>query len=240
MTQKEFDIAVFGASGATGRHVVSLAAEQGLKVLAIDHSAPPASDRRTDVFYAVADVLTDDLKEFIRSADAVISTLGVALTPTTAIDPPPLYTDGTRAILEAMQAAGTQRLSVISAAFVEEDDSLPTWFRVTIKQALRVILDQMREMETLIGSARNIQPTIARPGWLLEKPLTEQYDIASGGLPKNTIRTRHADLAHFLLRTITDDTWVGSTPFVGRAEDAFDESLLAASREIEKLIKKST
>ena len=52
-------IAVFGASGATGREVVRHALRAGLEGVAIDRSQPDEEDRVEGVTYRQADVLED-------------------------------------------------------------------------------------------------------------------------------------------------------------------------------------
>jgi len=238
MASQQFDLLVFGASGVTGTHVVAQGAERGLSILTVDRDEVSDRALRDGVRHQKADVLNDDLGDIvaqIKPEGGVISCLGVTFGPKTALSPPPLYSEGTAAILEAMRAHGARRLAVISAALVEPDDGLPLWFRSTIENVLTNILDDMRAMERRVENEPDLDYSIARPGWLLDKPLTKTYKTREKFLPEGTIRTRNADLAHLLLTAVIDNQWVRAKPAIGHAEHLFDESILAVSREIKDM-----
>ena len=163
MSQKR--IAVFGASGATGREVVRHALRAGLEVVAIDRSQPDEEDRLEGVTYRQADVLEDDLADAMKGCDAVISTLGVAFSPSNAMSPPPLYTKGTGNILDGMQRAGIDRIVVISAAFVADQPSLPKWSMASAplwELSARFVPDQRWRPRSMVnGVVRNTRAPVA-------------------------------------------------------------------------------
>jgi len=111
-------IAVFGGSGATGHEVVRLALRAGAELVLIDQNLPDETDRVEQVSYRGTDVLKDDLVQAIEGCDAVIAAMGVAFSPSNAVAPPRLYTEGSANILGSMERAGIERIAVISAAFV--------------------------------------------------------------------------------------------------------------------------
>src|SRR5262249_39202139 len=104
-------IAVFGATGATGRQVVDQALEAGHEVTALVRS--PAS---LGVRHPRLEVVTGDVKQpqaveaVVRGQDAVISALG-----TNQRGPVSVCGDGVRAILAAMARHAVRRLVVVSA-----------------------------------------------------------------------------------------------------------------------------
>ena len=63
----------------------------------------------------------------------------------------PLYTTGTRRIMDAMKDADVSRLIVISASFVETMDRGPIWFRLPAAIGLKRVFDQMKEMEHILA-----------------------------------------------------------------------------------------
>lgn len=228
-------ILVFGASGTTGRSLVDQAVAAGLRVRAIERSwdeappAPPQVERLT------ADILEDDLAPLLDGVDAAISTLGLGLGFGTMIDPPPLYTESTRRLIPALRAASCRRLLVISALFADEDAAAPAWFRLTTGQALKQVFRQMADMERMLHTAPDIEWTAVRPGWLLDRPLTADYVVADGTLPDDIFRTRHADLAHFMLAEALEGRWIRATPAIGRREADGDESPLALAEDLKRL-----
>ena len=161
-----------------------------------------------------------------------MSTLGVAFGPSAAVDPPPLYTQGTQNILNAMKDADVDRIAVMSAAFVAEQPSVPAWFKMTVRPALAKILEQMREMEAMLEREAGIKWTAVRPGWLLDLPFSGEALVANEELPEGCFRCRHADAANLLLRSILDEDWVGAKPAIGKPEAGEHESLLAIKSEL--------
>ena len=104
-------VVVLGASGATGRHVVSTALERGHEVVALVRRpgtfAP--QDRLIEVTWPdVADAST--LASALPGADVVISALGGA-----GQGPTTVCTDGIRSAVAAMKAAGVTRLIAVSS-----------------------------------------------------------------------------------------------------------------------------
>ncbi|NNU16627.1 NAD(P)H-binding protein [Parvularcula sp. ZS-1/3] len=231
----QYDLTLFGASGRTGIDILNQATDRGLKVLAIDHSMPDEPEARKGIEHRTADVLEDDLAPLVADSAAVISALGVAFSPKTAIDPPPLYSKGTGRIIAAMKEAGRDRLCVISAAFAAERANLPLWFEQTVVRALGSILEDMREMEEALRSS-SLNWTAARPGWLLDRPRTQSYHVSTENLPDGAFRTRHGDLAHFLIECALHGDHGKSAPFLARRESKPDESPAALGKETLSMI----
>lgn len=225
-------LTIFGAAGATGRRAVDEARAAGWHVRAVEVKWPADAGPAGDVERYTADVLKDDLRPMLRGADAVISALGVGLDPATLLDPPPLYTEGTLRIVKAMQAERVQRLVVISASFVETWERGPTHFRVAARTALRNVVTEMVQMERILRATETIEWTAVRPGWLMDGPKTGDCSIADGAIPADMIRTRHADLAAFMVRLAGTRDWVRGTPAIARPEPEEASSPQAVLREL--------
>ena len=216
-------ITVLGAGGVTGRKVVDQALADGHRVRAVELSQPFGMPDDERLECVTADVMKDDLDHVVAGTDVVISALGLPLSLQTAIDPPPLLIEGALRTTRAMRAAGVRRYIVISASFVAARDRGPIWFRAPAMPTLQRIFAQMGDMERLLRATCDIDWTAVRPGWLLDEPFTGDYTVAEDVIPRNMIRTRHADLAHFMLRCATSDDWIGKTPAIARRQqDALD------------------
>ncbi len=209
-------LVVIGAGGRTGRPLVKQALARGYHVRAVEHT--PSLAPAENLERMSADILEDDLSDVVAGADAVFSTIGLPLGPMAVMDPPPLYTEGMLRVTKAMKAARVSRLLVISAAFVEPDNGAPLWFRQSAGKALRHIFRQMADMERLLKASEGIDWTAVRPGWLLDQPMTTDYQVDADHLPRGAFRTRHGDLAHFMLETAFTEEWVHRTPFIARRE----------------------
>src|SRR3954447_8264492 len=104
-------LAVLGASGRTGRHVVRQALDRGHDVVALArHSASLSSShrrlRKRDVDVLDGPCLTDAL----AGVEAIVSTLGVGTTHQETLT----YSEGTRNTLAAMSAHDIPTLVVTS------------------------------------------------------------------------------------------------------------------------------
>ncbi|TNC70913.1 NAD-dependent epimerase/dehydratase family protein [Rubellimicrobium roseum] len=214
---------MFGAEGATGREVVRQALALGHRVRASDLTLQAPEPFPETVEAIPADVLNDDLRPVVRGMDAVISCLGVSNHPTTLLDPPPLYVDGTARIVEAMQAEGVRRIVVISASFVVAKDRGPILFRTAVIPSLTRVLDQMRGMEALLRVS-GLDWTAVRPGWLMPGEPTADAWIGPDVIPADLIRTRIGDLAALLLDCAVNGSWSRATPAIARDEPDFEES----------------
>ncbi len=225
-------LAVFGAGGKTGTEILRHAVRKGMEVRAFEHTLPGPSDRVDNVEYFQCDILNDDFSSELEGCRAVISALGIGFGPSTAIAPPPLYTEGTRRLVEAMSKIGISRIVVISAAFVEPQPSVPAWFELTARPALHNILEQMRAMEDLLERAKGLEWTAARPGWLLDEPYTGEAVITDERLAEGCFRCRHADLAAAMLEFVRENTWINAKPAIARPEEDRFENVSALKAEL--------
>lgn len=216
-------LAIFGANGATGRHAVKQATDRGYRVLAVEPDWPEDADLPAGAEARQADVLSDDLSGLIGECDAILSCIGVPLTVKTALDPPPLYSGSVSAYLDAMRKTGPRRLVVISATFVATRDRGPLLFRAAATVSLESIFTRMGEMEQSLR-ASDAEWTAVRPGWLMDGERTGDYVVTPDVIAEGLIRTRHADLADFMLDCLETDEWVRRTPAIARREDPSAES----------------
>jgi len=203
-------LAVLGATGATGRHVVDAALRRGHEVTALVRrpgSFSPAERLSEVVWTDLSDEAT--LAWALTGANAVISTLGgVAKGPMT------VCADGIRSAATAMDQADVSRLVVVSAHGVAESHdhslySLAVWAGVA---------NRMRDkeaMESLI-TASNLDWTIVRPTALNDAPAIGRYRVATD-LPIHLWSSiGRADLAGFLVREAEKSQFVGAFPRIAR------------------------
>ena len=211
-------LAIFGATGATGDAAVTYALARGHRVRAIDIGSPRTP--RQGANYYTANVLSDTLDQFVEGTDAVLSCLGVDNHPQTLLSPPPLYTDGTAAICDAMEHTGVKRLIVMSASFVEARNRGPIWFKLPAMVALHRVFDQMGQMEEQLQHRKSIDWTAVRPGWLMAGERSDDYTVQADVIPEDMIRTRRADVGAFMVDLAESGEWVRRTPALARHEAA--------------------
>jgi len=203
-------IVVLGASGATGRLVVSTALRRGHDVVALVRrpGACPSAPRLREVRWDdLGDAST--LASALAGADAVVSALGGAPKGPTTV-----CTDAMAVTVPAMVRARTPRLVVLSAHGVAESrDRTPYSLAVWAGAG-----ERMRDKETMeaLVAAADLDWTIVRPPMLRNSPARGTYRVATD-LPVHLWSSvGRADLADFLVREVEDPRHVHAFPRIAR------------------------
>ncbi len=199
-------IAVIGATGRTGRHIVTQALGHGDEVVAFartPESVDLAHPRLEIVSGDVRDL--DSLRAAVAGCDAVVSAIGAK--PGGRVD---LYSAGIANIMQAMAEHDVMRLAAISAAgtFARNDRNLTLGYRLLMRATFKGLYDDLERMETRI-MASGMEWTIVRPSGLTDGPQTGEYRIGLDGRPLSAgSRVSRADVAGFVLKSLKVDTWL--------------------------------
>jgi putative NADH-flavin reductase len=200
-------IALFGATGGTGREVLAQALAQGESVAALVRDPAKLADQ-AGLTTIAGDVLDRDAVErCVAGADAVVCILG------SHRGQAPVEARGTERILAAMREQGVRRLIVVTSLGVGDSRAqLPWGVRLIMDVMLRSILRAKAEQEALV-KASDRDWIIVRPGGLTNGPRTGAYRY---GLDRSVKpgRVARADVADFVLRQLRDDTFLRQTPAV--------------------------
>jgi uncharacterized protein YbjT (DUF2867 family) len=207
-------LTVFGATGATGGHLVRQALAAGHEVTAVVRGDPaglparlwPGGDGPSGAgeLRCVAADAEDpaDLAPLVTGRDAVLTAIG---SPGRAVSSARERT--ALGITNAMREAGTARLVAIStsAAFTEADDGPVA--RLVVKPVVRRVLAHpfadARAMEEVVR-ASGLRWTIMRPPRLTGGRRTRRYRVGYGGGLRGGYRISRADLADCMLAVIDD------------------------------------
>jgi nucleoside-diphosphate-sugar epimerase len=205
-------LAVFGATGLTGRLVVSQALEQGHAV-----SALVRDPSRLSLIHPQLIVLggsptkPNDVDLCVRGADAVIHCVGIGGKgdgrPTT------LVSDSVKVVLAAMAKHGVPRIVCMSNVGAGGSG---TWFanRVVMPLFLRWLLpirEDKNRMEVALAASSVEWVSVRLPRIVEgpEKPLRMSCDGRGIGLSITAAST-----ARFLLQQVTSSEWVRSAPSI--------------------------
>ena len=203
---------VFGATGGTGRELVRQALEQGHQVAAYARDPSRMDDIRHARLHVVrGDVLVPgSLGGVIAGRDAVFCSIGAGPRRTT------LREDGTRNIVEAMEKTGVRRLICQSSLGVGDSRANLPFFtkHVIVSVFLRHAFADHERQEAIIKQS-SLDWMIVRPPHLTDGPRTGAY---RHGFPARDRRIRgnisRADVADFMLKQLSDDTYLHRTPGV--------------------------
>jgi putative NADH-flavin reductase len=205
-------IAVFGATGRTGRHVVEQALARGdeIKALVRDPSKLGISDENLEVVQG--DVLdSTKVAETVAGTDAVLIALGQTKT-----SPKDVQTRGTRNIVAAMKEHGVWRLVSLTGAGVRDPRDEPKLADKAITFLLkRLQPDVLKDAE---GHAEVIRKSglewvLVRGPRLTDGPRTGEYRVGYVGKNSGT-RASRADVAEFMLRQLEGDEYLGRMPMI--------------------------
>lgn len=204
-------LALFGATGRTGRHVLAQALDAGWAVRALARR-PDALEPRAGLVVIAGDVLDPGaVAETIAGADAVVSVFGQV-----AGSPPTLQTDGTRAIATAMQERGIRRIVSLSGGGLPFEQDRPKTADRVIRWLLRRISPHVLDDaagHAAVLAASDLDWTIVRGPVLTDQPRRGRYRVGWVGVDASA-RIGRADLATEILAQIDARSHLRAMPFV--------------------------
>jgi putative NADH-flavin reductase len=210
-------LSVIGASRGIGRKVVEDALERGHAVTAMSRSATRIFTDPPEALTVLDGDATDpaDVARAIDGAEAVLLTLGVpkdlrVLKPTT------LFSDATRVLIAAMEAAGIKRLLTVTGFGTGDSaEKLSTPERLTQTALLgRAYADKDLQEQLIRDSA--LDWTIARPGILSDNRKSNAYKVLVEKEAWRNGMINRADVADFLVSAAEQGTYLHQTPALQR------------------------
>jgi putative NADH-flavin reductase len=197
-------LAVFGATGGTGRAVISQALEAGDKVTALARNPEDLAEFGDRITVVGGDVLDPAaVARVVAGSEVVISALGIGMHRHATT----VYSQGTRNIVDAMRTEGTGRLLVVSTTSLEipSPKQFAEW--VLAKFLLHRILAKpyadMALMEERVR-ASDVDWTLVRAARLTKGGLTGTYRTSVDRKLRGCWSISRADVAHYLLMHVGD------------------------------------
>lgn len=205
-------ILVIGATRGVGLQLVHQALDHDHDVTALvrDVGRMPLQNERLRI--AAGDILNGvSVLKAMTGQDAVC--ICVSHPPTR--EPVSLFSAGTRFVLEAMATQRVRRLVCVTGigagdsyghgGFVYDKIIFPLW--------LRTIYEDKNRQESMLRSS-SVDWVIARPGFLTNGPKTEHYRVLHDLSGVVAGKISRADVAHFMLRALQDDSLLRTSPLI--------------------------
>ena len=215
----QMKIIVFGATGGTGKLIVTQALAKGHAVTAFARSTeglpqdPHLRVIQGDIFDFGAVV------DAVRGHRAVLSALGARSRKKSD-----LLARAMPHILEGMRQEYVNRLIVLGAAGNHPDwgkyqNALTvTGLWIAKKTVLKHPFVDQAAQERLIA-ASDVDYTIVRAPRLMDGPFTGNYRVLPDALPPGALRINRADVADFMLLQLTDPRFHRQGPYIGSGGD---------------------
>lgn len=203
---------ILGATGATGRHIVSQAVEGGYDVTALVRSSEKAAGL-TGARLIIGDARDEaTLRQSLEGRDAVISALGTPASPFREVT---FLSEATSALINAMKAEKVSRLVAITG--IGAGDSVGhggfVFDLLIFPLLLRKVYADKNRQEAIIRSSK-LDWTIVRPSILNNKlgrktirALTDLSHFHGGSIARE-------DVARFMLNEVTAGQWVRKSPLI--------------------------
>jgi putative NADH-flavin reductase len=196
-------LAVFGASGGTGAHLIPLLLERGFEVRAMvrDRSSISVEHDRLEV---VQGDLTDPAatRRVIAGNDAVLSLAGPR-----KLGPTRIYSEGGRSLIAGMRATGVRRGVFVTALGTSKDFRMPPVLGFLAKNVVGWFLrhgwrDGARFEEELART--DLDWTVLRPPALNNLAARGRYRRGIAEHLRSPFRLSRADLARAVLDQLDD------------------------------------
>lgn len=194
-------VAVFGATGGTGRSAIRQALDAGDKVTALARNPAALAEFGDEITVVGGDVLDQaSVTRAVDGAEVVLSALGIGMRRHATT----VYSQGTANIITAMREHGAGRLLVVSTSSLEPP-------RRVVERAIALLLHRilakpyadMALMEDAIRTS-DLDWTLVRAARLTNGPVTGRYRTATDAKLPGCWSISRRDVAHFCLTHAAD------------------------------------
>lgn len=196
-------VTVFGATGGTGRSVITQALEAGDKVTALARRPAALAEFGDEITVVGGDVLDlGTVAEAVDGAEVVISALGIGMHRHATT----LYSRGTANIVAAMREARVARLLVVSTSSLELPGRLAE--RAVAAMLHRILAKPYADMALMEDTVRScdLDWTLLRAARLTNGSVTGRYRTAVDTKLRGCWSISRADVAHYCLAHAADAT----------------------------------
>lgn len=206
-------MALFGASGRTGKIVLEKALKNGYQVRALVRNPDKLSFAHPSLTVIQGDILDySKVSETIQGTEGVISLIGQVKG-----SPVDLQTKATNLILTAMKEAGISRIISLTGGGVPDvENDRPKFPDKLIRGIMKLVAKSM--LEDAMNHATNLKAsntewTIPRGPRLTMDPPVGAYRVSSVGV-NSGIKISRYDLADFILDEWREGNYIRKMPFV--------------------------
>jgi putative NADH-flavin reductase len=211
---RHMKVILFGATGGTGRHVLTKALEAGHEVVAVVRKPDGVSTKHDRLRVVAGDVLdASTLTAPMSGGDAIISTIG----PANNKKPGTMLSQGIQNLVAAATAANVKRFVFESGLMMTDghDLSLVSRIGVSIYRRLNYALYSDKKLAEAAVVASDLDWVLVRPPALVHEPGTGKYIAGVHARVSAASTLSHEDAAACLVRAVSEADWVRKIVNVG-------------------------
>jgi putative NADH-flavin reductase len=206
-------VLIVGATGGTGRQLVTQALERGYAVTAFVRDPSRLPIRHPQLTVVRGDVLDAEAVDAVmRGQHAVLSALGHKQ----YFRPTRILSEGTRNIVRAMEAHAVPRLVCeTSLGIGDSAGRMGVYYTFFVIPAILPFYFWDKTRQERIVARSGIEWVLVRPGVLTNGE--KRGRVRHGrhvGSPLMTVRVSRADVAEFMLNQLSSDTYLRRAPGV--------------------------
>lgn len=206
-------LAIFGATGQTGKQLVKQALIKGDKVTSYVRN-PLKLNINHECLTIIHGELTEKtaIEHAVFGADAVISVLG----PRGDSKSKPI-TRGMQNIILAMKKHNIRRLIISSTLSLSDPEDLPDFKSRVLINLVKLINRSAYEEIINVGKVvqnSNLDWTIIRLSLLNNNPKSGKVKVGYLGKKEIGLKISRADIADFMLKQVHDTKYIGKAPVI--------------------------
>lgn len=206
-------LAVFGATGKTGLHIVQQALDAGHEVVALVRNPSKMSLQHPKLTLIQGDALQSaDVIKTLHGVDAVVNALGHVKG-----SPDHLQVTVITHILNAMKQHRIKRLVTLSGGGVRFPQDQPKFIDHVFKFLLKTVSPKVLadgEAHVKLIQQSDVEWIVVRAPRLTDNAHTKQYKTGFIGDDGMSTQCSRANVADFMLKCVTDQRWVKQGPFI--------------------------
>lgn len=206
-------IIVFGATGHVGNLFVEEALKAGHEIVAYVRNPKKMRIQNPKVFLVVGDLdNAEKIDEAIKGSDAVVSVIGPLGRQDTLI-----FAPAYEHIIESMKKQGVKRLIALGTPSVPDAHDRFNFIFWALTFGVGFLIHKgYTDMKTLGQDIREsgLDWTIVRVPLLTNRPRKGSVKVGYFGAGVDWFRLTRADFADFLVKQLTDRTYIGKAPAI--------------------------
>ncbi len=214
-------IAIFGATGRTGQHVLRLALKNGFSVNALvrDPKSLEISSDNLSIFIG-SPMDKTSVEKTVSDCDAIISCLNISRASefpwSRLTSPETLLSTFMQNLVDVLGTASSSRIVIMSAWGVAETFAdLPGWFQWMIKNSSIKYPYRDHERQENLLTKTNLEWTIVRPSGLTNAG-EQNVRVSFQNSPAPALTISRSAVAKFIMDCIAKREYVRQSPTISK------------------------